>query len=803
MNDSAAVRAAEEKSLAVDYLENGDLYNGTMHLGAMTHYISDLAVFGNVMNATYWGIPTHYDDYMDYVNSRMTSYNSEFNNNLSYMSTLGIGEAYDGALLVAFNTTFNPKGTNPNGSYRNCTWMDSNYSWSDPKFRERAGESLNFAVNNIAAILKTMYKNNLTTPAKPKNFDIINVEGHSINLTWDANTENSIAGYSIFINKTDSTTEFETEPITNITSGTSYSVQNLMSETEYAFRLQAYSVVGKKSQYSDIATATTKDITPPAAPTIFSLPSITNKQQLLVNGKGEKNTRVEIYLNNNYSSPVGMKNITDDIAIFTVEITIVEGENNITARAFDTSENRGPFANYRIVILDSISPIADAGANIETEKREDPVSVQFDGTNSTDNLGEIKDYSWTIDLKSKLIHLTGSKPEYIFESSGEYTVTLNITDNVNNWATDLIWVNITQLDYKSPIIITRTPEPDSINQSVNMSISAIFNEPLNSSISISLWSKSEGILEIPSPSYNLAKNLLTLKPFADLRYDTTYRVKIIATDLSGNPLTGGTWNFSTELRPEDYDGDEIPDEWEWKFGLDGNKSDGSSDEDDDGLTNFEEYNYGNNPTDPTNPDSDSDGMSDYFERLYSLNPLSANDSSEDPDDDGYSNLDEYELGSHPRDPSSPEDGTRNGNGGDDNNIWIVSAIVIIIIIVLILLLLLRKLKYKPTGEVVKDDDGYLKTKDAKELGVGGDIIFQGPNQYVFEGKTVKDTHRGPKDGEEQVVATTAKGPISDRPTPSEIIKRAKETEKKCPKCKAGLPEDTIYCFECGEVFEEK
>ena len=803
-NDTCARRAMEEHALAVEYIENGDLYNGTMHLGAMTHYISAVAVFGNVMNETYWGVPTHYDDYMNYVNSKMSSYDSVFNSYLSNLNMLGIDTAYDATLWVAFNTTFNPRNLDPfGGGYKNCTWMDANYDWSDTEFKERCGESLNFAVNNVAVILYSTYKNNLSTPEKPKNLKIDKVSGTSINLSWDANTEKNIEGYSIFVNESDSSTIFKSEPIGNITSGTKYTANGLVSETTYYFKIRAYNVVGKKSGFSNIITATTLDITPPPAPSILSLPKITNRDQISINGFAEKGAYVEIYLNNNFSTPAAYTTASLDLGHYYVEITLVQGENNITARAFDSSWNPSELASYKLVILDSISPLADAGENIEVNKLESAVVVQLDGSNSTDNSGNIENYTWTIDLKLKLVTLYGVSPIYSFDTAGEYQVTLNVTDQIDNWAIDKIWVNVTQLDYQSPYIITRNPNIDAENVSINVTIKATFNEPLNaSSIKIRLFMKTTGELQIPRPSYDLGLRLLQLKPFANLTHGETYKIMITATDLAANPLIGGTWNFTTLPRPSDFDGDQIPDIWEWKHNLDANVSDAKDDPDEDGLTNLDEYNNGVNPTDPNDPDTDDDGMTDYFERLYSLDPLNANDSALDDDNDGYTNLEEFERGSNPLDPDSPGKDLKDGDPDDANYAWILIGIALIIAIVIILIFILRALKYKDTSQVVKDDDGYLKTKDAQELGVGGNIILEGPNDYVFGGKTVKPGFRGPPELDEHSVAASAKGPISSRPTPAEILKRAKEAEKKCPKCGAGLPEDTDYCYECGAVFKK-
>lgn len=102
----------------------------------------------------------------------------------------------------------------------------------------------------------------------------------------------------------------------------------------------------------------------------------------------------------------------------------------------------------------------------------------------------------------------------------------------------------------------------------------------------------------------------------------------------------------------DSDNDGLPDDWEILYGLDPLIPDGNDgpdgDPDEDGLTNLEEYDWG---TDPTNPDTDGDGMPDGWEVDNGLDPNDPSDASEDPDGDGYTNLEEYENGT---DPNSPD-----------------------------------------------------------------------------------------------------------------------------------------------------
>ena len=82
------------------------------------------------------------------------------------------------------------------------------------------------------------------------------------------------------------------------------------------------------------------------------------------------------------------------------------------------------------------------------------------------------------------------------------------------------------------------------------------------------------------------------------------------------------------------------------------------DNDADGLTTAEEAAAG---TSPDNPDTDGDGLPDGWEVDYGTDPLTP-DADADPDEDTYTNLDEYLAGSDPNSAASTPAGAGDING---------------------------------------------------------------------------------------------------------------------------------------------
>jgi hypothetical protein len=160
-DDSAAAMASTEYQTALNLLNTGNYSGAAETAGIMSHYIADVAVWSHVMGATTdWGAESEnvHSNYESYVNTRTSSYVDSYNSYLVYDGSLITLSAYNAALNLANDSTFDHDGI------YTCVWMNNSYSISNPTYWNRAGESLNLAVNAVSDVLHTLYINSNVQP---------------------------------------------------------------------------------------------------------------------------------------------------------------------------------------------------------------------------------------------------------------------------------------------------------------------------------------------------------------------------------------------------------------------------------------------------------------------------------------------------------------------------------------------------------------------------------------------------------------------------------------------------------------
>ncbi|KKK66338.1 hypothetical protein LCGC14_2965120, partial [marine sediment metagenome] len=158
----------------------------------------------------------------------------------------------------------------------------------------------------------------------------------------------------------------------------------------------------------------------------------------------------------------------------------------------------------------------------------------------------------------------------------------------------------------------------------------------------------------------------------------------IALDGSGNVFITGDNYYSGQIDVfilkygVDTDGDGLSDDWEVKYGLNATWSgDASLDGDNDGLTNLEEYEIN---VDPTDSDTDDDGLSDGDE----VNNYQTDPRDSDTDGDGFRDGQESQMGTDPLSELS--------------NLFITIVIIIVIIISVGAVSLVLTVKYRKKKE---------------------------------------------------------------------------------------------------------
>jgi hypothetical protein len=257
--------------------------------------------------------------------------------------------------------------------------------------------------------------------------------------------------------------------------------------------------------------------------------------------------------------------------------------------------------------ISNLSPGDGATTNDATPK----ISANYDDNTAIDET--------TVRLKVDGAVVT---PTFLSESRVEYqqlstlpdgghTVVLEVNDTSGNQAVRTWSFTI---HTSVPLIDNLFPTLGSETSNTRPTISAQYSDPAGINVASVLITING--TDVTSQA-EINQTVVSYTPSAPLS-DGTFWIYVEVKDTVGN-LATVLWNFTVNTSiPGDIDKDGLPDSWEIEYF--GNLSEtGSNDTDNDGLTNFEEFDL---ETDPSNPDSDGDGISDGDEVEAGTDPLS-------------------------------------------------------------------------------------------------------------------------------------------------------------------------------------
>jgi parallel beta-helix repeat protein len=418
-----------------------------------------------------------------------------------------------------------------------------------------------------------------------------------------------------------------------------------------------------------------------------------------------------------------------------------------------------------IPVIDNDPPTARAGEDLIVEQN---TEVILDGSSSTDNIG-IDKYSWKFIYDGVENELNDELEEFTFEIPGKYLITLFVSDEEGNRATDIL--NITVIDDSKPLadagddITTDQHEEVTLSgkdSSDNIELAGFTWTFVYNGENITLQGEIANFvfdiaglyiitLNVTDAGGNWAADTLKVivndieKPIAnagdDQRVEEGTTVLLNGGNSTDNDaIVSFLWSFH-------YDGLERPQYGEnttFRFKISGEYSitltvtDGAgnsaidtlkinviekSSADDDELPDF-----WNNTV-----DEDKDGLDDRWEEYYFGGNISPH---ADADADGYMNIHEYKKKTDPTKKNIKPADIESGSNPDDKKAssgdwwtWILMVGILFLILVVILFLIIRSRRSKDGKEndVPEIDVDHGESFDDAEESDEDDIeVFSSP-----------------------------------------------------------------------------
>jgi fibronectin type 3 domain-containing protein len=216
----------------------------------------------------------------------------------------------------------------------------------------------------------------ITEPKPPAGLIAKNPTKNKITLKWNPNPEDDIAGYNIYINDTNGGPSGLFLHIhTIIDNDVQFTITGLREKTTYYFVVTAFDEVPNNSLYSNVASATTLDKTPPHAPSGLKATVISGTEIVLNWNPNQESDLIgyHIFINDINNNATGKFHIISTLYDFETSYTVNNLMEKTTyffkLKAFDNVPNNSPYSEVvSATTLDETPPSIPIGLSISNSK---------------------------------------------------------------------------------------------------------------------------------------------------------------------------------------------------------------------------------------------------------------------------------------------------------------------------------------------------------------------------------------------------------------------------------------------------